>query len=92
MVIASLGPRLKLADANEVVKARPENGYTNISVFFNDRIMTGSGVDPEGLVSASDYYQLNGQAIFGRSEVTLYSSLVRDPSRVKVFSHSIGAY
>ena len=79
-------------DAKEVVKARPENGYTNISVFYNDRIMIGSGVDPVGLVSASEYYQLSGQAIFGRSEVTLYSSLVRDPSRVKVFGHSIGAY
>jgi general secretion pathway protein K len=92
MVLASIGDGLALADAKEIVKDRPEDGYKTVADFLSHPSLINSVVDPEGLVLESNHFQLSGQAFFGRSEVLLYSSLAREGGRVRIFRHSIGAY
>ncbi|MBU0480639.1 MAG: type II secretion system minor pseudopilin GspK [Proteobacteria bacterium] len=91
MVIASIAG-ITPAAAAEVVRDRPKNGYSTPTDFLSHPRIVGSSVSPGDLELKSDFFQLTGQAVYGGSEVLLYSALARDSGRVRVFSHSIGAY
>jgi general secretion pathway protein K len=92
VVIATLSGKISVADAVEIVKDRPENGYVALADFFAHPNLAGSGISAEGLAMASDYFMIEGQAVFGEAEIGLYSLIARRSGMVEVFGRSIGTY
>jgi general secretion pathway protein K len=92
VVIAILSGNISVADAVEIVKDRPENGYVSLADFFAHPNLAGSGISAEGLALASDYFMIEGQAVFGEAEIGLYSLIARRSGMVEVFGRSIGTY
>lgn len=92
LVIAALSDRISIAEATEIVKDRPENGYATLADFLAHPGLAGSGISAEGLALASDFFMTRGQATFGEAEVGLYSLIARRSGVVEVFGRSIGTH
>jgi len=92
LVIASLVDNMTLEQAQEVVKERPENGYAQVQDFLNLQAFAGTGLLPDGLVLFSNYFLVTARADFGNTEVTMYSVMLRNGTKVEVKSRSIGTF
>jgi general secretion pathway protein K len=92
VVIATLSGKISVAEAAEIVKDRPENGYASLADFFAHPNLAGSGISAEGLALASEYFMIQGQAVFGEAEIGLYSLIDRRQKIAAVFGRSIGTY
>ncbi len=92
VVIASLSDNISISAAEEIVRDRPENGYSSMEDFLNHPGLAGAGLTADGLGLASDFFMTRGQAIFGEAEIGLYSLVARRDGQVKILGRSIGTY
>jgi len=92
LTIAALADDLTLEQAEELVEARPDDGYAKIDDFLAQPQLAGTGLTSAGLSLASNYFLVEARAIFGHAEVVLYSVLHRTGTGIEVKSRSIGTY
>ncbi|MCK4839565.1 MAG: type II secretion system minor pseudopilin GspK [Desulfobulbaceae bacterium] len=92
-VIASFSVDISISEAEEIVRDRPDNGYSSRNDFLNHQGVAGSGLPANGLSLASDFFMIRGQAIFGEAEISLYSLVARRVNgEVEILGRSIGTY
>ncbi|MDF1577692.1 MAG: type II secretion system minor pseudopilin GspK [Desulfurivibrionaceae bacterium] len=91
VVISTLSPGLSVAAAEEIVMARPDDGYASIADFLADPALAGTGINPDGLSLTSGYFMARARAVFGEAEVELYTLFSRT-TLVEVVARSIGTY
>jgi general secretion pathway protein K len=92
LAIAALSDDLTLEQAEEVVKARPADGYAKLDD-FQAQLPAGTGfTNTAGLGLISDYFLVEARANFGHAEVVLYSVMHRTGTGMEVNSRSIGTY
>ncbi|MFO7607361.1 MAG: type II secretion system minor pseudopilin GspK [Desulfurivibrionaceae bacterium] len=92
MVIATLSDTLTIEIAEEIVGDRPEDGYENMAEFMNHPALAASGIADGGLALTSDFFMARGLAVFGDSDIELYSLISRNSGLVEVLGRSIGTY
>jgi general secretion pathway protein K len=79
-VLLSLSDKMTPADAESLVAARAESedGFASVGEFLQRDEMAGTGVDPVGLVLASNYFLVESTVQFAGRSQRLYSLLRRD--------------
>ena len=92
MVIASLVGTITLADAEEIVRDRPDNGYANEADFLAHPVLAGTGANSNGIALASNFFLVQGDAFFGNAEIHLNTVLARKPATVEILGRSVGTY
>jgi len=96
LALTTLTDKLTLASAEQLVKERPPQGYTDntdLKDFLATPTLAGTGLPKDGLGLASNYFLVEGQATVGNAETRLYSVLHRsETGAINVISRSIGTY
>ena len=92
VVIASLRDKISISAAEEIVRDRPENGYSSMEDFLNHPGLAAAELTADGLSLASDFFMTRGQAIFAEAEISLYSLVASRDGKVKIWGRSIGTY
>jgi general secretion pathway protein K len=91
VVISTLSDKITTDAAAEIVKDRPDKGYGGVADFLAHPSLAGSGITADGLGLASNFFIIEGHAMFGEAEINLYS-LIDRRSGVVVSGRSIGTY
>ena len=93
VIISTFSDKISLAAAEEIVKDRPEEGYSEIADFRNLSEMAHSAISFDyGIALKSDYFLVRGQADFGDAEIKLHSVMDLREASVKILGRSIGTY
>lgn len=76
-VLMSLADGIGFEEAQALVEARPENGFTSVDQFLALDVFAGQGVSAEGLGVASQYFLLSATARLDRLRVPILSVVQR---------------
>lgn len=77
-VLMSLADGIGLEEAEALVAARPEDGFTSVDQFLALDVFAGRGVSADGLSVASQYFLLSATARLDRLRVPVLSVVQRD--------------
>lgn len=98
-VLLALAEGLTLADAESLIERREEEeGFQSISDFLNEPVMaatnTGGGdLGLQGINIASEYFLIQGNAVFPDARMSLYTVVRRDAGgKLQVISRGQGSY
>jgi general secretion pathway protein K len=88
-VLLALSPEVTEGDAASLVEARADDGFPSLEAFLKRDELAGTGLTPQGLSLASDYFLAHGQVTGESGTVNLYSLIHRgDGGRTRVLYHS----
>jgi general secretion pathway protein K len=91
-VIAAFSDDISIVAAEEIVKDRPDSGYSKIEDFMAVPALAGTGVMSEGLALNSNYFLVQGQADYGAAKIDLNSIYSRSTGLWTLLGRSIGTY
>lgn len=77
-LLAALAPGVGLAEAQQLVLARQEKPYKNITELLQSPLFAGKPVSTEGLSVSSQYFLVDATAVVGRVQTRLRSVVRRD--------------
>jgi len=98
VILASLSEDIDLATAENIVEARPTEGYASVDAFLAIPQLAGAGIEKGFLTVQSNYYMVTSEAEFGRARMQLYSVLHRKNDNretgpgIEILGRSIGVY
>lgn len=91
-ILASLAEDFPLVQAQNIVAARPLEGYAQIADFLAVPELAGTGLTQDGLTLSSDFFLAQSRATMGRGKSTLFSILQRHEDGIKVLRRTMGTY
>lgn len=77
-VLMALADGITDTDAEQLVDARGDDGFSSLAECLQHPALAGRAVDQNGLSVASDYFLLDAATQFGRGQTRLYSVIARD--------------
>ena len=80
------------SDAEQLMDARGDKGYTTLGDFLQQQVLAGRGVKQDGLNVATDYFLLDAATQFGYGQTHLFSIMARGPTVVETILRGQGAY
>jgi general secretion pathway protein K len=90
-VLATLGDNMTVEMGKDLVEARPESGFDNISQQFSP-LINDPTYKEDFLGVKSSYFLVDAVAEFDKSTARLHSLLAREDGKVRVMMRSRGAY
>ena len=91
-VLMALANGITDSDAEQLMDARGDKGYTTLGEFLQQQVLAGRGVKQDGLSVATDYFLLDAATQFGYGQSHLFSIMARSPTGVETILRGQGAY
>jgi general secretion pathway protein K len=91
-VLMALANGITDSDAEQLMDARGDKGYTTLGDFLQQQVLAGRGIKQDGLSVASDYFLLDAATQFGDGQTHLFSIMARSPTGVETILRGQGAY
>jgi general secretion pathway protein K len=90
-ILAALAEEVSLLQAQNIVTARPLEGYAHLAGFLAVPELAGTGLTAEGLTLSSTFFLVQSRATMGRGKSTLLSILQRHEDGINVLRRTMGA-